>query len=529
MHKVVTKTETETRSPASLERHFRRLAMITPCFMTSLYMLPKWFTGYQVEELAMLGAIDLLIIDEAGQVASELGGASMALAKRTLVVGDTKQIDPVWNVSLRIDGANLAGEGLDNDFEKESVASASASEGSLMRMAKHASSKASFEDEGGLFLLEHRRCLKAIITYCNELVYKNRLVPLTNETGRPKLGLPTMGYANIMGEDAKAGGSRHNVIEATAIAEWVKSRSAEIKAAYAGELKDIIGIITPFAAQKTAIISALKKVGLGAEKITVGTVHALQGAERELIIFSPTYSTLPGRMFFDAGPNMMNVAVSRAKDHFLVFGNMELFAGPKGLPSGLLGASYLFGDPANEITDVRPSVGLNINSALITTTAQHRACLAEVLSNAVTEVFIVSPYITKDALAADDIANLVKVAVAKGVKVTIVVDENFASNNGKKTAEVTQCLAELRQAGAEVVVITPGTAESGGKRARLHTKVLWADDKVYVTGSFNWLSSSREQNQKLEISAVIRDGETSPKYIAISKERINELVQTSQG
>jgi superfamily I DNA and/or RNA helicase len=49
---------------------------------------------------------------------------------------------------------------------------------------------------------------------------------------------------------------------------------------------------------------------------------------------------------------MLNVAVSRARDSFLVFGNMNIFnSNNTTLPSGLLG-QYLFSNESNEITDI---------------------------------------------------------------------------------------------------------------------------------------------------------------------------------
>jgi superfamily I DNA and/or RNA helicase len=59
-------------------------------------------------------------------------------------------------------------------------------------------------------------------------------------------------------------------------------------------------------------------------EMTVGTVHSLQGAERLLVIFSPTYSKDSDGGFMDRSPSMLNVAASRAKDNFLVFGDMAI-------------------------------------------------------------------------------------------------------------------------------------------------------------------------------------------------------------
>ena len=74
------------------------------------------------------------------------------------------------------------------------------------------------------------------------------------------------------------------------------------------------------------ITRELKKVEkYNLDKILVGTVHAFQGSEREIIIFSPTVDKNYNGIHFsnhDDG-NMMNVAVSRAKSAFWVFGSKQ--------------------------------------------------------------------------------------------------------------------------------------------------------------------------------------------------------------
>ena len=77
----------------------------------------------------------------------------------------------------------------------------------------------------------------------------------------------------------------------------------------------------------------------------IGTVHALQGAERPVILFSSVYGPGDtGTMFFDRDnkPNMLNVAVSRAKDSFIVFGNKNIFDSQTLKPSGILARHLKF-------------------------------------------------------------------------------------------------------------------------------------------------------------------------------------------
>ena len=77
----------------------------------------------------------------------------------------------------------------------------------------------------------------------------------------------------------------------------------------------------------------------------IGTVHALQGAERPVILFSSVYGPGDtGTMFFDRDnkPNILNVAVSRAKDSFIVFGNRNILDEKSSKPSGILAKHLKF-------------------------------------------------------------------------------------------------------------------------------------------------------------------------------------------
>ena len=63
--------------------------------------------------------------------------------------------------------------------------------------------------------------------------------------------------------------------------------------------------------------------------IKVGTVHKYQGSEREIIIFSSVYniesSGKAQNLFFNReDPDMINVAVTRAKEVFVLFGNRNV-------------------------------------------------------------------------------------------------------------------------------------------------------------------------------------------------------------
>ncbi len=346
------------QSPSKMPCKYRRFAKLTPCFVSTFYMTPSLFTAYQYlgpkEYLAtpLFSEIDLLIIDEAGQASPEVASASFALAKRALVVGDVDQIEPVWNLSVGIDRSNLKlfnlfdnERGYDEFWLKNGLL---ASSGNVMTIAQRQCHYHQIPSLArGLYLTEHRRCYNGIIGYCNELVYDGHLKPLR---GNPKQDVPwgVMSFISTIGTSESHGGSRANPNEAKIIAGWLHQKQHKI-ITYARSqdinlpdedqkiLSTAVGIITPFKAQELLIRKELKEKNITG--ITVGTVHKLQGAERLIVLFSSVYGAndCDSSKFYDMNNNMLNVAVSRAKDSFIVFGNSIIFGMPKSnSPSGIL-------------------------------------------------------------------------------------------------------------------------------------------------------------------------------------------------
>ncbi|MBU5310476.1 hypothetical protein KQI38_00410 [Tissierella carlieri] len=329
-----------------LEKFYNRLSMITPCLVMTFYMLPKQFMAFGDQKTFFLyNYIDLLIVDEAGQVSPEIAAGAFSLAKKSVVVGDVYQIEPVWSVNRALDKAlavsNGAIKSLD-EFELLEQTGLNSSCSSVMKVAAKCCKYEKF-DEKGLFLSEHRRCYDEIIYYCNKLVYKGNLQPMRGKGKEDeKLAMkywPQMGFKQIDTENSiRKGSSRFNRLEAEYIAEWLKNNFKFIVSAYPKEPKEnLIGIITPFKAQVECIKSELKKqMPTNYSKISVGTVHTFQGAERRVIILSTVYGKQDGCFFIDANKSLMNVAVSRAKDNFFMFGDINCLKDTQSSASGLL-------------------------------------------------------------------------------------------------------------------------------------------------------------------------------------------------
>lgn len=499
--KIKTGGKFDNRAPEKLLRAYRRMAKLAPCFVSTFHSLPNHFQGYRGEPIPLLNEIDLLVVDEAGQVSPDVAMASFALAKQSLVVGDTLQLQPVWSLPPAIDRANATFQGLikdESEWEPFVERGISASGGNLMTVAQHASPLVKYEElSAGMFLVDHRRCQPAIINYCNELSYHGVLKPRRKAT---ETLFPHLGYAHIPGMDDSRGGSRANNIEAIAICSWLERKKDQIEAAYNKPIDECVGIVSPFAAQAELLRTKIKQAGLG-EKMTVGTVHSLQGAERPIVLFSPTYGIeFGGIPFFASDERLLNVAASRAKDSFLVIGNMGLFGEGTSKCTSLLG-KLLFSDPENELKDVINEMtlrgGFPASSKIIDTLEGHRQALRDSFSGAKTLLTIVSPFLSQNALDADDILLNCEQTVARGVDVCIVVDKNLGITTKNQFPEdKLEILKNFRRAGCRVR-IAPG-------RNGVHSKLI-VSDNLLILGSFNWLSASRDlhRHSNYEVSTVL--------------------------
>lgn len=111
-------------------------------------------------------------------------------------------------------------------------------------------------------------------------------------------------------------------------ANWLTGASRFIMLGLAGSLDSdkTIGkfVITPFTNQKELINKALKDNGM--ENIPCGTVHAFQGDEKDVVLFSLaiTQQTYQGTYdWLKNNKELINVATSRAKDQLVILSDIK--------------------------------------------------------------------------------------------------------------------------------------------------------------------------------------------------------------
>ena len=224
---------------------------------------------------------DYVIVDEASQVDLITGVLTLSCAKKIVVVGDLMQLpnvipDKVKQMIRPISESNKLQDGY--KYECNSLLSSICS---------------IIPNIPRVMLREHYRCHPKIIQFCNKKFYDNQLIIMTEDHNEKDV---IKVYKTVVGNHARGHFNQRQIdeIKQKVIPELQK----EI------ETKDI-GIISPYRKQTLALQNDLSG------ETDISTVHKFQGREKDDIIISTVDNEISE---FTDNPNMLNVAVSRAKN-----------------------------------------------------------------------------------------------------------------------------------------------------------------------------------------------------------------------
>jgi DNA polymerase III delta prime subunit len=235
---------------------------------------------------------NLVIMDEAGQSNIAHALLPIARAESLLLVGDTNQLKPVIVLEDIINDYLKKEYSIsdDYDYRKYSI---------LDIMKKHDNISKN------IMLTYHYRCGKKIIDFSNKRFYNGKLnLEYLKEDGNLSL-------LNVKNINSKL--RNENYEEAKAIIEYIKRN----------QLKDT-AIITPFKNQQNLITKMINENEI--KDVTCGTIHQVQGDEKNTIIISTSISLKTSRKTFEWIKNnseITNVAVTRAKKNLIVVSDVE--------------------------------------------------------------------------------------------------------------------------------------------------------------------------------------------------------------
>ena len=269
----------------SKKENIARLQKIFPVIATTC------ISAYRLGEPEPM--FDMVIMDEASQCNTAVSLVPVVRGESLMLVGDPQQLNPVILLSEAVNEKlkkrySVADE---YDYRKNSI-------------YKTYLACDAVSDE--ILLHNHYRCHKSIIEFNNRKYYNSKLKIKSESTGDEPLSYVDM---------------------TDAFTNYKNTAPAEAReiARYAAEHPDkSIGVITPFVNQKKLIEEELKSAGVTG--VTCGTVHAFQGDEKDVVLFSTaiTDQTQAGTYeWLKNNKELINVATSRAKEQLILLSSVR--------------------------------------------------------------------------------------------------------------------------------------------------------------------------------------------------------------
>ena len=264
------------------------------------------------------GIFDLSIIDEASQCDIPSAIPVLFRSKRTAVVGDTKQLKHVSQLTLNKDSLIRSKIGL-NEIDDLRFSYRETSLFDLFSYSKFSAPN---------FLRNTYRSCNAIAEYSNNTFYNGMLKVATNDE---TLKIPTGSKSGIHWTDVNDKVINAGRSGCVSEAEVEKIYDLVKQILVKNNFKGSLGVVTPFRQQQKRLSdriydSDISHNLLDQSKFIVDTAHGFQGDEKDVMIFS--LCSGPGMPqgsynFIKNSENVFNVAVSRAKAVLHVVGNKQ--------------------------------------------------------------------------------------------------------------------------------------------------------------------------------------------------------------
>lgn len=298
--------------------------VVSTTFASIQYMLRKVKTDF----------IPWLFIDEAGQALPQLACGAIWRSKRVVVVGDPLQIEPVDTMppelaKLLAEQQGLTPEELFGNHSVQNLADKASKYGTLVTNGQE-------EIWIGTPLKVHRRCIEPMFKIANKISYHNTMVCATPPPKKEVVDklIVNTGFAHVEGSTK----GKHYVPEQAEIVIALILESFRDLTIDDQEYPNIF-VISPFS---EVVKSLRKELGdrliqhkhfLDKKKLrkwvreSVGTVHTFQGKQANSVILclGCDAKSKTAAQWAASKPNLLNVALTRAKYRFTVVGDRALW------------------------------------------------------------------------------------------------------------------------------------------------------------------------------------------------------------
>jgi hypothetical protein len=306
------------------------------------------------------------LIDEAGQATPQSALGVLLRCKRAIVVGDPLQLEPIVSLSSSIVrlvektyGANSSFITSDNGVSLQTVADRCSVHGTTRQVT--GPDKSVRNEWIGIPLVVHRRCLEPMFSMSNQIYGQDMISSVDEPDGlheRHPFGesvwIETFGAAHPHAVREQIDLVTKMVLR---LFGYYRKRYRELESTLSpnANIEEVRRILDPWSTPSLSVIAPFRQVeeqlqerlsefrGLGKwAELHVGTIHKFQGKESEavIVVLGLDEKTKGAASFATSKPNMMNVAVTRAKHRLYVVGS-----------SAVWGDTPYFGDIYAEFKD----------------------------------------------------------------------------------------------------------------------------------------------------------------------------------
>ena len=292
---------------------FGDLSLIFPVISSSLQSIRNMLPILQPN------SVKLALVDEAGTTLIHQLFPLLVRSQRAVVSGDPQQIEPIVNMSDDTIKQYFKTAFLDRGMRNEDYYRyAPTAKYTATAYHRAAGASGTEGDNGnGIILRNHYRCTPSIIQFCSPN-YPGGLQILSDD--RQTATEPHLLAYHVEGSHTH----NTNPEEINAVEAVITSLLKQGYSISTDDNSKTIGVMSPFLQQANALKYRLSNRWRNFSWDDIGTVHTFQGGEKAAIIFSPYQCHQEHSFWFlNRKPNLLNTAVSRAKELFILVGNVR--------------------------------------------------------------------------------------------------------------------------------------------------------------------------------------------------------------
>ena len=313
--------------------------MLTPVISSTFASV-----GRLLKDMKKPGSIGTLVIDEAGQAQPQMAVGALYRARKAIIVGDPKQVEPVVTDDLKL-LRDIYRDPVLGNYKNKALSVQSCAD-IINPFGTFYDNGTNYPDWVGCPLLVHRRCISPMYEISNRISYNGIMKQQTllpSDTKSESFIYSKSQWINVIGTENGCG-DHYVSKQGEVVCRMVNY--AFLKAINISGMKVCakpnLYIITPF----TSVVRGLRRaIGTYAKENknsalaistslggwlndNIGTVHKFQGKEADEVIFvlgcdESTRNGYAVKGFVNS--NIVNVAATRAKYRFYMVGNIEVW------------------------------------------------------------------------------------------------------------------------------------------------------------------------------------------------------------